>query len=204
MSDVSLDELRALQDDLQALGRAEASVDTPLRVREAVLAGWDAAHEPHAEEADAPAARRPWWVAAAGLAAAAAVLAALLWPRPQINPGLISGRQEINPGLISQGARPAPVQVQAQTVATAPEARAAVTAARSRAVTVAAPDHAQWLVIGQPIADDERITVVRVRMAATHLAALGIETESGERASETIDVDLLVAEDGVTRGVRVW
>jgi len=167
MSDVSLDELRALQDDLQALGRAEASVDTPLRVREAVLAGWDAAHEPHAEEADAPAARRPWWVAAAGLAAAAAVLAALLWPRPQINPGLISGRQEINPGLISQGARPAPVQVQAQTVATAPEARAAVT-------------------------------------AATHLAALGIETESGERASETIDVDLLVAEDGVTRGVRVW
>jgi hypothetical protein len=57
------------------------------------------------------------------------------------------------------------------------------------------------IVIGQPIGDEERITVVRVRVAASSLEGLGVATSRS--AADTVDVELLVAEDGVTRGVRI-
>jgi hypothetical protein len=44
--------------------------------------------------------------------------------------------------------------------------------------------------------------VVRVRIARTTLTAMGLRTV-GTADTETVDVDMLVGEDGVARGLRL-
>jgi hypothetical protein len=60
-------------------------------------------------------------------------------------------------------------------------------------------------VVGGPLMADEPIRVVRMRVARSVLGELGIPspTQRGAAPPETVDIDVLVGEDGVARAVRV-
>jgi hypothetical protein len=60
-------------------------------------------------------------------------------------------------------------------------------------------------VVGGPLAEDEPVRVVRMRVARSVLGELGIPSSAGRGTAqvETVDIDVLVGEDGVARGVRV-
>jgi hypothetical protein len=60
-------------------------------------------------------------------------------------------------------------------------------------------------VVGGPLMADEPIRVVRMRVARSVLGELGIPSpaQRGAAQAETVDIDVLVGEDGVARGVRV-
>jgi hypothetical protein len=55
-------------------------------------------------------------------------------------------------------------------------------------------------VVGGPLMAGEAIRVVRMRVARSVLGELGVPSST---QSETVDIDVLVGEDGVARGVRV-
>jgi hypothetical protein len=55
-------------------------------------------------------------------------------------------------------------------------------------------------VVGGPLQVNEPIRVVRMRVAWSVLSELGI---SSAARADTVDIDVLVGEDGVARGVRV-
>ena len=56
--------------------------------------------------------------------------------------------------------------------------------------------------VGEPIAEGEAVRVVRMSMAPAMLASLGIRSTAGDLA-ESVDVDVIVGEDGVARAIRV-
>jgi len=56
------------------------------------------------------------------------------------------------------------------------------------------------VLVGGPIASGERVQAVRMRVDRSALTALGI-TQNG--STETVEVDVLVGEDGVARGLRL-
>jgi hypothetical protein len=60
-------------------------------------------------------------------------------------------------------------------------------------------------VVGGPLMADEPVRVVRMRVARSVLGELGIPSpaQRGAAPVETVDIDVLVGEDGVARGVRV-
>jgi hypothetical protein len=59
-------------------------------------------------------------------------------------------------------------------------------------------------VVGGPLMADEPIRVVRMRVARSVLGELGIPSPTrGAAQPETVDIDVLVSEDGVARAVRV-
>jgi hypothetical protein len=55
-------------------------------------------------------------------------------------------------------------------------------------------------VVGEPLQAGEPLRVVRMRVARAVLGELGITSAS---RADTVDIDVLVGEDGVARGVRV-
>jgi len=60
-------------------------------------------------------------------------------------------------------------------------------------------------VVGGPLTADEPVRVVRMRVARSVLGELGVPSpaKQGAAPAETVDIDVLVGEDGVARGVRV-
>ena len=60
-------------------------------------------------------------------------------------------------------------------------------------------------VVGGPLMADEPIRVVRMRVARSVLGELGVPSpaQRGAAQAETVDIDVLVGEDGVARAVRV-
>jgi hypothetical protein len=58
------------------------------------------------------------------------------------------------------------------------------------------------LLVGEPIGDREAVRVVRMRLPAATLHALGIASSAGALA-DGVDVDVIVGEDGVARAIRV-
>ena len=56
--------------------------------------------------------------------------------------------------------------------------------------------------VGGPIAEGEAVRVVRVSMAPAMLASLGVRSTAGDLV-ESVDVDVIVGEDGVARAIRV-
>lgn len=58
------------------------------------------------------------------------------------------------------------------------------------------------MLVGEPILRGEPVRVVRMRMPASTLGALGIRSLAGESA-EAVDVDVIVGEDGVARAIRL-
>ena len=67
------------------------------------------------------------------------------------------------------------------------------------------PTYTTVAVVGGPLMADEPIRVVRMRVARSVLGELGIPspTQRGAAPPETVDIDVLVGEDGVARAVRV-
>jgi hypothetical protein len=57
------------------------------------------------------------------------------------------------------------------------------------------------ILVGEPIHDGEEVRLVRMRMPASALHALGITSTAA--ATGDIDVDLVVGEDGVARGLSL-
>jgi hypothetical protein len=55
------------------------------------------------------------------------------------------------------------------------------------------------ILIGEPILDGEHVRLVRMRMPAATLHALGIRSSAA--SLDDIDVDVVVGEDGVARGL---
>jgi hypothetical protein len=76
-----------------------------------------------------------------------------------------------------------------------------------RLKTDTAPGHAYTTVavVGGPLMADEPVRVVRMRVARSVLGELGVPSpaQRGMATPETVDIDVLVGEDGVARGVRV-
>jgi hypothetical protein len=64
----------------------------------------------------------------------------------------------------------------------------------------AATGYTTVAVVGGPLMAGEPVRVVRMRVARSVLGELGI---SSAAQTETVDIDVLVGEDGVARGVRV-
>jgi hypothetical protein len=56
--------------------------------------------------------------------------------------------------------------------------------------------------VGEPIRADEPVRVVRMRLPAAALGAIGLRSATGG-AGEVVDVDLIVGEDGVARAIRL-
>ena len=56
--------------------------------------------------------------------------------------------------------------------------------------------------VGEPIAEGEVVRVVRMSMAPAMLASLGVRSTAGDLV-ESVDVDVIVGEDGVARAIRV-
>jgi len=54
----------------------------------------------------------------------------------------------------------------------------------------------------EPPGAEETVRVVRIRVARSALASLGIQTVAAQDG-DTVEVDVLVGEDGVARGVRL-
>jgi hypothetical protein len=68
----------------------------------------------------------------------------------------------------------------------------------------ATDDYTTVAVVGGPLMADEPIRVVRMRVARSVLGELGIPSPARQGTQvETVDIDVLVGEDGVARGVRV-
>jgi hypothetical protein len=74
--------------------------------------------------------------------------------------------------------------------------------------TVGAPEgrgYTTVAVVGGPLMANEPIRVVRMRVERSVLGELGIPSPAapGTAHMETVDIEVLVGEDGVARGVRV-
>jgi hypothetical protein len=74
--------------------------------------------------------------------------------------------------------------------------------------TVGAPEgpgYTTVAVVGGPLMANEPIRVVRMRVERSVLGELGIPSPAAQGTAhlETVDIEVLVGEDGVARGVRV-
>jgi hypothetical protein len=73
---------------------------------------------------------------------------------------------------------------------------------RDAEVTLVEPPPTRLLLVGEPILDGEAVRVVRMRLPAATLSNLGMRSTAGHPA-DAVDVDVIVGEDGVARGIRV-
>ena len=146
---------------LQMLAEIEAASETSPRIESAVMARWDAEHDPRRRTRTRT--RRAAGMAAT-VAAGVTIFGVLAWQRSSSEPD----------------------------TADASTASASI----SGYTTVA--------VVGGPLMAGEAIRVVRMRVARSVLGELGIPSAApGGEPVETVDIDVLVGEDGVARGVRV-
>ena len=65
--------------------------------------------------------------------------------------------------------------------------------------SVAADTSPTVILIGEPILDGEHVRLVRMRLPAATLHALGVR--STVPSSDDVDVDVVIGEDGVARGL---
>ncbi|HEX5107872.1 MAG TPA: hypothetical protein VFV95_05480 [Vicinamibacterales bacterium] len=187
----------AVREQLRMLAAAERDAAAPAHVEWQVMRAWDQAHPPPL----AVNRSRTRWLAlpaAAAVALACAVtLARFAQPRPAGDLGppslpprpvnALAGMRDQMPGVH--------------------EAEPLVPARARRARRVSspppqAPQAVNVLLVGTPVTPGEQMRVVRVRIARASLSAIGLRAV-GTGDGETVDVDMLVGEDGVARGLRV-
>ena len=180
----------ALARALRALAEAEARQETPSHVEAAVMARWDVAKDA-AHASPARPRVRSFARGAATLAAGVTIVGAVALDREltitpiTLPPTPIASVPSLDVALRA----PAPAIVEAEHAAPRRVSRAARTDdARSALVLV-----------GAPIENGELVHVVRMRVAREALVALGV---AATVTADTVDVDVLVGEDGVARGVR--
>ncbi len=187
-------ERHELHDALQELARAEHAVKAPPRVEAAVMRAWDAAHGVRSSR------QRSWgWTAVGAIAASFVVASAVT---------LLRGRPPANdaPARALPSAMSAPA-VGAVSIAAAPESPAAPLVrrrvrARPTPAAPTAPAPTTIVLVGGPVTAGEQVRVVRMRIARETLLSIGLRPLT-PIDGDTVDVDMLIGEDGVARGLRV-
>lgn len=178
----------ALTANLYTLAMAEQQHEAPARVEAALL-------DPF--RANTRRARGVWLAPAWTWSVAAAVLLALglgAWALRS------SRRNETAPALAGKENVASPVTSAAQPTAKVP----AVKGAAQNQTDAGALQTESFVALpySLPLAGDEDATVVRVRMPRGALGAFGLPVDE-ERASEVIQVEFLLAEDGSPEAVRI-
>ena len=175
--------LQALQEDLRYLGQETKDAEAPSRVHMRVMQEFRATHK-------TPRARRIAWMGAWGLAAAAALVAAVSWTSWRHEQGL-----SVWPGKAGQIAKNEPMKIEAT--------RASASGMEIGDTLVASSSSGDFTLLpGSTPLPMEDATVVRVQMQRGALGALGF-TVNEEHASDVIQVDLLVGDDGLPQAVRL-
>ena len=169
--------LQGLQDDLRYLGLETKDAESPTRVQMRVMQEFRTRHRTEKS-------RRFVWVGAWGLAAAAVLAAVVSW----------TSWRHHNIG--------SPTQV-AKVDASRPTNSAAADGLVVGDALVASSSSGDFTLLpGSTPSPMEDATVVRVQMQRGALGALGF-TVNEEQASDLIQVDLLVGDDGLPQAVRL-
>ena len=178
-----LDE-ETLRQALRALAEAEKRIEIPAHVEAAVMAKWDAAYGRRGRSAT----RR--LVRTAGAMAAGVTLVSA-----------VAVERELASGPVTLPQRPAPSfeTPRASLAHGIPDLDVVAPLARATESRVDESRSAVVLV-GQPIAEGEVVHVVRMRVTRASLRVFGV---SAPASAEMVDIDVVVGEDGVARGVRV-
>ncbi|HKE84925.1 MAG TPA: hypothetical protein VKB50_14285 [Vicinamibacterales bacterium] len=180
---------QALTRALRALADAEARVETPAHVETAIMALWDARHD----QAQTAPTRRRIVRGAAAIAAGVTIVGSVALQRdladrpiaPPRSPAISFDRAaspRVAPAISDAADTPAPGAADRHPSPGANDARSAL------------------VVMGDPIATGEIVHIVRMRVMRSALTELGIAANA---STEMVDVDVLVGEDGVARGLRV-
>jgi hypothetical protein len=187
----------ALARALRALADAEARIDTPPHVEAAVLARWDHAQDDAQDQAPVAAHAARSRSHARGFARGAATLAAGV-----TIVGAVALQREFTGAPIALPQRPILSLPALDATPWTPrdlEARTSIAPRTTPTVPNADEPRSALVLVGAPIENGELVHVVRMRVAREALVALGVaETVS----TDTVDVDVLVGEDGVARGLR--
>jgi hypothetical protein len=170
---------------LRALARLEADIETPPHVEAAVMAAWDAAHAPRNRSRT-----RGFVRGAAAVAASASLVGALALDRLR-DPGDVPALPA-DPVAQSEAGSLPPVNLAARSIEPGE-------AARQGAVRV---EQATLVMVGEPLTEAEPVRVVRMRVAGSTLSALGIRSLA-QPQPDSVDLEVLVGEDGVARALRV-
>ncbi len=198
---------------LASLADAESRVDAPRRLEDAVMTAWD---EHQARRPRSPrAVRAPRWL----MPLAAGVLFAIGFgvqqamhaitgtalPALPTAPQLATATPRLGgPAEAVDGPAKA-VDGPAKAVDGPAKAghygRETASDDRRSSPSIAAPP-ATVVLVGEPIRADEGIRVVRMRVPRSALSMMGIRSVAAPR-SDSVDLDVLVGEDGVARAVRV-
>jgi hypothetical protein len=182
MSTTSRDD-ETLARRLRALAQLEADFKSPPHVEAAVMAAWDAAHAPRNRSRT-----RGFVRGAAAVAAGAGLVGALalerLWDSVDL-PALPAGPVEQSVAVAISRVNLAARSVESDDAA--------------RAVRV---EQATLVMVGEPLTEGEAVRVVRMRVAGSTLSALGIQSLA-QPQPDSIDLEVLVGEDGVARALRV-
>jgi hypothetical protein len=195
--------MRDLDRLLDALAKDEERVDTPHHVQDVVMRAWDAGHDARRHAAASPAgtASTVRWIAAAGAIAAGLLLGAGIGANrraaePTLLPALPHTPVAIHEAMIEpldvdldSGDAPA-VLIEPGRPADLPRVRERVPNTRGTLVLV-----------GEPLIAGENVRIVRMRVAAARLAAIGVRFAA--TPDEDVAVEVMVGEDGVARAVRV-
>ena len=59
------------------------------------------------------------------------------------------------------------------------------------------------ILVGEPILDGEHVRLVRMRIPAAALYALGVRSTAVSTGDVNVDIDVIVGEDGVARGLSL-
>jgi hypothetical protein len=183
----------ALTRALRALADAETRVESPAHVEAAIMAAWDA----HRDAARTRPSRRRTSGVVRGAAAIAAGVTIV---------GSVALQRELADTMPIAPPRPPAISLDRNaSLRPAPAIPDATGASAARATDrqpspVANEARSTLMVMDDPIASGEIVHVVRMRVMRSALTELGIAAHA---TTEMVDVDVLVGEDGVARGVRV-
>jgi hypothetical protein len=73
----------------------------------------------------------------------------------------------------------------------------------TRAAMEPALESRTLLLVGEPILQGEPMRVVRMRVPASTLTAIGVRSATGDDEATHVDVDVIIGEDGIARAIRV-
>jgi hypothetical protein len=184
-----------LHDIFQELARVERGVEAPPRVEEAVMRAWDAAHGVR----DSSRPRSARWTAMGAVAASFVVASAVTLLRNG-PPATDAPSPSLPPALSTPHGSSA-------SITSVPEPRAVPRVPRRVRTRLtpgapASPAPTTIVLVGGPVTAGEQVRVVRMRIARETLLSIGLRPLT-PIDGDTVDVDMLIGEDGVARGLRV-
>lgn len=184
-----------LERALRSLAADDRELQVPLHVHSAVMQAWDATMTAVRRR---PVVRHPWRTAVvAGAAAAVFVSAVIVYrsgtdARPTDAVPIVAVEQRRS----TPNEAPPPAEEQVAQPPTRPRRGQPVSP-----VVRAGRAQSGIVLVADPVLDASALCVVRVRMPRSTLAHLGIPIADPE-ASGSVDLEVLVGEDGIARTIR--